>query len=186
VSNLEERLKKLFLLAKAGNDSAYRELLEGIAVLLRAYLTKTMNPRLRSREQVEDLVQEVLISIHRKRDLYQIDRPLLPWIYAIARYRLIDSLRSSARRIECVEWIEKFDALASVEMPVIDDDPELSELLDGLNVRQKQILMLAKVDELSVQEIADQLGMSLSAVKVTIHRALKMLRKKSGNDRYEN
>lgn len=178
MSELEEKFKSLFLKAQAGDEKAYRELLDGFAQLLRAYLMKTMNPRIRSRERVEDLVQDTLIAIHRKRDLFQVDRPLLPWLYAVARYRLIDSLRAEARRPECIEWIEKFDSVVFVEMPKLAEEEDGSELLAGLTDRQKTILTLSKVDQLSVQEIAGKLEMSLSAVKVTIHRALKTIRKK--------
>jgi RNA polymerase sigma-70 factor (ECF subfamily) len=174
----ENKLKALFLLAQQGEQGAYREFLEGTSLLLRGYLLRTMNPRLRSVEQVEDLVQEILLAIHRKRDLYQADRPLLPWIYAIARYRFIDSLRAQARQPECVEWIEKFDAVAFVEIPKLLEEEDGEELMKGLNDRQKEILRLAKVEELSLSEIATRYGMSISAVKVTIHRSLKSIRKR--------
>ena len=180
MSDLESELKHLFLLALQGQMDTYEEWLRRISLLLRNYLTKTMNPRLRSKEQVEDLVQEVLISIHKKRDLYDKKQPLLPWIYAIARYRLIDSLRAEKRRPECVEWIKNFDALFIVEDLPVEEGQEVEALLDGLPARQKEILRLAKVEEFSLNEIAEKMDMSLSAVKVSVHRSLKFIRKRMG------
>ena len=98
----ETQFKRLFLMSRKGDQAAYRLLLEGLGALLKLFLMGTMNPRMRSKEQVEDLVQDVLISIHKKRDLYSDELPFLPWVFAIARYRLIDSLRMEKRRPECV------------------------------------------------------------------------------------
>lgn len=146
--------------------------------MLKSYLLHTMNPRLRSQEQVEDLVQEVLISIHRKKDLFSAELAFLPWVYAIARYRLIDSLRMEKRRPECVEWVEKFDRVASSDMPKLTEEEDGESLMSGLSKAQQEILKLAKVDEMPLSEIAAKKGMSLSAVKVSVHRSLKLLRKK--------
>ena len=178
MSENDQHYRSLFLLAKKGDQASYRLLLEGLSRMLKSYLMKTMTSKLRSIEQVEDLVQEVLMSIHRKRDFYSEDRPFLPWVYAIARYRLIDSLRSESRRPACIEWIEKFDSEVFVEMPKLLEEEDGAELMSGLSTEQRKILILAKVDELPLSEIADQMGMSLSAVKVSIHRSVKSIRKK--------
>jgi len=178
VKELEQRLKQRFLDARSGDAGAYREFLDEVLRLIRRYLYQAMSPKLRSTERVEDLAQEVLFSIHRKRDLYDASKPLLPWIYAVARYRLIDSIRAEARQPDCIEWIEKFDALAVTEIPMMMGEDDGREFLEGLSDRQKEILRLSKVEDVSLQEIADQFEMSISAVKVTIHRALKQIRKK--------
>jgi RNA polymerase sigma-70 factor (ECF subfamily) len=179
MSEREVHFKNLFLVSQTGDQASYRVLLQELSSLLKAYLMKTMNPRLRSKEQVEDLVQEILVSIHRKRDLYSVDRPFLPWVYAIARYRLIDSLRMESRRPECVQWVDKFESLVSSEMPKFPEEEDGMSLMSDLNEREQQILKLAKVDEIPLEQIAKQKGMSLSAVKVSIHRSLKTLRKKA-------
>lgn len=180
MSAKDEDFKNLFLQGIKGDEASYRSFLEGVSTLLKSYLLKTMNPRFRSIEQVEDLVQEVLISIHRKRDLYSNDLPILPWVYAIARYRLIDSLRMESRRPQCTQWIEKFEAQAFLEMPKFLEEEDGHEFLVGLSDQQQEILKLAKVDELSLNEIANIKGMSVSAIKVSIHRSLKTVRKNFG------
>lgn len=184
MSDRESELKHLFLQSLQGDAPSYEEVLRRISVLLRGYLMKTMNPRLRTQEQVEDLVQDVLISIHNKRDLYDVRQPLLPWVYAIARYRLIDSLRAEKRRPECVEWVEAFDVFASVENPplALEEEQAGDALVEGLSSRQKEILRLAKVEGVSLSEIALKMDMSLSAVKVSVHRSLKLVRKRFGKN----
>ena len=129
---------------------------------------------------VGDLVQDVLVSIHRKRELYSEDRPFLPWVYAIARYRLIDSLRAEARRPACIEWLEKFDAEVFVEMPKLLEEEDGAQLMLVLNQRQREILILSKVEELPLDEVALKMGMTVSAVKVSIHRSLKKIRENLG------
>ncbi len=175
---LESELKNLFGLAQKGDQEAYQKFLGRVSSMLRGYLLKTMNPKNRSVEAVEDLVQEVLISIHRKRDLYDFERPLLPWIYAIARHRFIDSFRSDSRQPDCVAWIEEFENLAFLEFPKLVEESNGEWLMDGLNDRQKEILRLAKIEEWSLQDIANRFSMSVTSVKVTIHRSLKNIRKK--------
>ena len=113
----EERLKNLFLRSQQNDQIAYAELLQELSQLLKAYLSKLMSPKMRSKERIEDLVQEILLGFHRKRDLYSVDRPFLPWIYAIAKYRFIDSIRSQAKDPELVEWMEHLDTREYIYEP---------------------------------------------------------------------
>ena len=172
----EDQLKNLFLLAKDNDEQAYKALLTEISGLLRAYLLKLMSPRIRSTERAEDLVQEILITIHRKRDLYSVDRPFLPWIYAIAKYRFIDSLRAESRHPEFEEWTAQQDSRMFLPTAQKADEENTDEILQGLTPQQKAILTMAKVEEVPLKEIAAHFKMSVSAVKVTIHRVLKNLR----------
>ena len=178
MNDKEESFKQMFLSARKGEVSLYRDLLTSLAEMLRNYLMKTMNPRLRSMEQVEDLVQDVLIAIHEKRDLYDENRPFFPWVFAIARYRLIDSLRQDARRPECVEWVEAFEVNAFFEMPKLPEEESGEEWFRGLSQKQKKIVKLAKIEEMPLAEIASLEKMSLSAVKVALHRAIQEMRKR--------
>ena len=176
MNDREEQLKNLFLLAKDNDEQAYKVLLNEISGLLRVYLLKLMSPQIRSKERAEDLVQEILISIHRKRDLYSVDRPFLPWIYAIAKYRFIDSLRAESRSPDFVEWTVQQDSRVFLPAAETTGHESADEILQGLTAQQKAILTMAKVEEVPLKEIAEHFKMSVSAVKVTIHRVLKNLR----------
>lgn len=162
-----------------GDKTAYESLLNKVATLVRGYLFNTMSQATRTDERIEDLVQDVLLAIHRKKHLYRPDMPVLPWLFAIARYRLIDHLRNEKRK-PIVEWDDNFDAPEATPGPThIDHAFEIEELLAHLSPRQKEILLLAKADGVPLAQIAERYQMSLSAVKVTIHRALNKVRSKN-------
>ncbi len=160
-----------------GNQQSYHALLTRVSVMVRGYLMNAMGSKQRTVEKVEDLVQDVLLAIHRKKQLYRTDMPILPWLFAIARYRLIDHVRAEGRRPSLVEWDETLDPVDPNANSVGDDHVfELEELLDCLSPKQKQILVLAKAEGTPLAEIAERFKMSLSAVKVTVHRALEKVR----------
>jgi RNA polymerase sigma-70 factor (ECF subfamily) len=163
--------------ALEGNSSAYEDFLGQTAGVVRSFLTHSLGSRFSSSERIDDVVQEVLISIHRKRDLYKPDMPILPWIRAIAKYRFIDHLRTEKRHPHQVEWDEAVENSLGIEAPSHGTDSG-EELLDGLTDRQKEILRLAKIEEMPLADIAKKQGMSLSAVKVTIHRSVQAIRKR--------
>jgi RNA polymerase sigma-70 factor (ECF subfamily) len=171
----EKELKELMLAALNGDQIAYKKFLEQTCQVLRGFLSNIFSSNQRSKEKVDDLVQETLIAIHRKRDLYSKDMAILPWIHAIARYRMIDQMRADARRPKGVEWDYKVEALTATELQDHSSD-QGDALLEGLTEKQKLIVRLAKVDEVPLAEIALSQKMSLSAVKVCIHRAIHVMR----------
>ncbi len=172
---LDQILRRLFLDGIAGDEDSYRLFLEKVAEILRSFLVSIMSVRQRSEVDVEDLIQDVLFSIHRKRGFYRSEFPLIQWIHAIARYRFFDLLRSKSRRIATVEWVPEFDHLIPAE-PARAEESNMNDLLRCLNEKERTLLQLAKVEELSYAEIAKKSGMTVSAVKVSIHRSLKKLR----------
>src|SRR5665213_1171205 len=99
-SRAEEALKGLFEKALAGDETAYASFLEQAALVLRGFLLRALRADRHAAEKAEDLVQEVLFAIHKKRDLYKPGMPVVPWIRAIAKHRLIDSIRAERRRPE--------------------------------------------------------------------------------------
>jgi RNA polymerase sigma-70 factor, ECF subfamily len=126
----------------------------------------------------------VLLAIHQKRHTYRTDLPILPWIYTIARYRLIDSVRAARRVPISIPWEEELTPTGG------DDEPqdgleklEVERALGSLSPKQREALILSKVEGLPLADVAAKMKMSLSAVKVTIHRAMKTLKKKgSGSE----
>ncbi len=174
---LEKELREWMRLSLEGDRPAYEKLLKKIAEMVRGYLNNALGKSQRTEEKVEDLVQEVLISIHRKKHLYQPTLPILPWLFTIARYRMIDHIRLEQRRPKLTEWEETFDPPAPDRTAPLEEIAfELEERLEPLSDRQKEILIMAKAEGIPLAEIAGKLGMSLASVKVTIHRALKKVR----------
>src|SRR5690348_12958773 len=118
---LEDELRLWMEKSLNGDREIYEKLLKRIASMVRGFLMNNMSKAIRTDERVEDLVQDVLIAIHRKKHLYQSNRPILPWLFAIARYKLIDHLRADARRPSTVEWDESFDPPGSDKAPASEE-----------------------------------------------------------------
>lgn len=179
---LEAKLKASMLQALQGDSNAYEQFLEQVAGMMRAYLTRSM--RKSSPDQIEDLVQDVLLSIHRKKHTFQTEMPIRPWVYAIARYRMIDYFRSEKTKPAFISFEEDFEAasMSMVEKESPTTDMDLETLLAELTEKQRELILLAKVDGVPLAELAQRFNMSLSSVKVTLHRSLKTLRKKSAKE----
>lgn len=158
-----------------GDGAAQTELLRTLAGYLRAYFGR----RIRGAAEVEDLVQETLIGIHFKRQTYDPARPFLHWAYSVARYKLIDHCRRRGARPEVA--IEGAEALfAHDDVEARDASRDLDKLLATLPARQRRLLQDVKITGLSIKEAAAALGMSETAGKVSIHRAMKAMSRRIG------
>lgn len=160
----------------SGDQRAYAELLRETSRLLRPFLAK----RLSFTNEVDDLLQEILISIHKARHTYDGERPYKPWVYAIAKFRLQDYLR--AHYADQLHHAVDYDELEeSLQEPVTETDfsyESISGEVQKLPEKQAAILQLMHQDGYTAKEVADKLGMNESAVKVAAHRAYKILRSK--------
>jgi RNA polymerase sigma factor (sigma-70 family) len=156
--------------AQGGNQQAYRALLHAIEPWLSRYFARRMGPG-----RSDDLVQEAMIAIHRKRHTFDPAQPFGPWMAAIARYKWIDFLRGQTRRAET-----DLPDMLSVE-PSFGDAvlaaSSVEKLLARLRPKQAQAIRLVKVDGLSIEEAAAATGQSESLVKVNIHRGMQQLMK---------
>ncbi len=174
--NEGERLGALMRRSLTGDKAAYAQLLRDAAALLRPFLTR----RLRQESEVDDLLQEILISVHKARHTYDGGRPFTPWLYAIARFRLQDHLRAHyadhLRRAVALSEVERFLADDVTESPL--DYESISGEIDRLPARQAEILRLMHHEGCTAREAAGRLGMNESAVKVAAHRAYKVLRER--------
>ncbi len=156
----------------AGDTAAYSACLHDLARIVRAYLGRRLGS---GAHHVEDLTQEVLIAIHRKRDTYDPEQPLLPWVVAIARYRLIDHYRrQSIRATVPLEDVE--EVLGVAEDTTSDTARDLDHLMAQLPPAQRAAITLVKIEGRSIEETAARTGLSPSNVKVSVHRGLKKLR----------
>ena len=161
--------------ALLGDQRAYGRLLEQLATLLRRNLSSRLKP-----QDKEDVVQDILLSVHKARHTYEPDRPLLPWVMAIARYRLHDHWRGRFRqnehnKIDIQDISENFghDVTEGLEW-----GEDIRRGMESLPTKQRAILQHMYGEDLSVQEVAEKMGMNVSAVKVAAHRAYKLLRRK--------
>lgn len=171
----EPELRALMLAGLAGDAGAHKTLLARLSGSLRAYFKAQFARIGRSAADAEDLVQETLISLHTRRHTYDRSQLLTPWVYAIARYRLIDYLRRTKASVSDVPLEEANELLAEHDAAVVDSSLDLDSLLARLTPKARQAIQYVKIDGLSVREAAARSGMSESAVKVSVHRGLKAL-----------
>jgi RNA polymerase sigma-70 factor, ECF subfamily len=163
----------LMLEAQKGNSKMYTQLLEEISAYLHPYILF----KLGKEDSVSDLVQDVLISLHKARFTFDANYPLKPWLFKIVQSRLIDYYRKSKRNVECKATLEDTECLtisAEAEISQLELN-ELQRALGLLAQDQRDILVAIKIDGKSIKQIAKDKLMSESAVKVAAHRAYKSL-----------
>lgn len=171
-AHTEEGLKALMLLSLDGDEAAYRRLLTALRMLLVGYYSRRMAAA--AKADMEDLVQETLLALHSHRSTYDPARPFTAWFFSIARYKLIDHHRGRGRRrLSEMELREEIESDFSEEALTARMDVE--RLLDGLPPKQQELIRQVKLEGQSVADTANRTGQSESAVKVSIHRALKAL-----------
>ncbi len=165
----EAQYRDWMLAALMGDAGAYRMLLSGLTRHLRAYYARRLDSG-----AAEDAVQETLIAIHARRASYDPALPFTAWVYGIARYKLIDEYRRHKRRAT-VPLEEAGDLFGHDETQEAIARRDVSKLLDKLTPAKRQLVSDIKLEGISVAEAAKRSGMSESAVKVSVHRAIKAL-----------
>jgi len=158
-----------------GDSAAHRKLLYRLSDKLRAYYTTRLARIGRRTSEAEDLVQEALIAIHQRRHTYDVTEPLTPWVYAIARYKLIDYLRQTRALLADVPIDNADELTAQDDHAATESVYDVHRLLDQLPDRMRRVIRHVKLDGLTVAEVATRCGMTESAVKVNVHRGLRAL-----------
>jgi RNA polymerase sigma factor (sigma-70 family) len=172
---------RLMARAQDGDRQAYRMLLEDMTPYLRSIAARCF----KEPNDVEDAVQDVLLTVHAIRNAYDPGRPFGPWLLAIANRRIIDRLRrqtrAKLREIALTAEHETFsDGQANLPPPSGEsllNEAALREAIEKLPPDQRQAIKLLKLDEMSLQEAAQTSGRSIAALKVATHRAVANLRK---------
>lgn len=173
-------LGQLMELAQRGDAGAYVELLKVITPRIRQIVAAQRG--FAGPEEVEDLVQEILLSIHKVRATYDPARPFLPWLQAIVRNRLADGARRYSRTGRREVSIDDDDVTFS-EIEANQDTGEpndvdaLKKAVEALPGAQRQAIELLKLREMSLKEAAAITGSSEASLKVATHRAIASLRK---------
>jgi len=165
--------------AQDGDRHAYRTLLEDMTPYLRALAARCF----KEPGDIEDAIQDVLLTVHAVRHAYDPRRPFGPWLVAIANRRIIDRLRrhmrARSREIELTAEHETFSPHPS-NLGIDEastDEAALHAAIAHLPPDQRQAIRLLKLKEMSLKEAALTSGRSVSALKVATHRAIRSLRK---------
>jgi len=168
---------KLMAQAQDGKREAYRELLEGVTPYLRSLAIRCF----KQPSDLEDVVQDVLLTVHMLRHTYDPARPFGPWLLAIASRRIIDRLRrDTRRRAREVELSVEHETFAVPETNLHEETlgkAALGQAIEQLPPDQRQTITMLKLNEMSLKEAAAASGRSIPALKVATHRAIKSLRR---------
>ncbi len=162
--------------AQTGDGVAYRRLLAGVTPYLRSLAAR----RHRDARDQEDAVQDILLTVHAIRHTYDPTRPFAPWLAAIANRQLVDRLRRQGRRnLRETALTEQHDWIGAEPVEGIDpsDQRALHAALAALPPGQQRALRLLKLEEMSLKEAEAASGLSIATLKVTVHRALKTMRR---------
>ncbi len=166
----EDELRAMMIGGLEGDAGAHGAMLGALVPLLRSFFGRRLYD---GADDVEDLVQETLIAIHTRRATYDRTRPLVAWVYAVARYKMIDHFRRRRMHVptEDIEDIlvtEGYEDACAARM-------DMDKLLGSISPKQAQLIRDTKVDGLSVAEAAEKNSVSEADVKVSVHRGLKAL-----------
>jgi len=165
--------------ANNGDAAAYNRLLTTLAPVLRSVARRGLARAGLPVDDAEDVVQEILLAIHLKRETWDASLPLGPWVRAIARNKLIDAMRRRGRRkfVPIDDFAETLASDTAEPMPV---PGRLDEHLESLPDRQRSVVSSISLDGASIRETASKLNMSEGAVRVALHRGLSALAAKFG------
>ncbi len=173
----EDQLRAWMVDGLDGNASSHEALLRALVPLLRAFYRR----RVGDTDAIEDIVQETLITIHTRRMSYDRHRAFGAWLFAIARYKMVDHFRRTRQTcpIDDVEHLLISPGFEDETGAAIDMD----RLLDDLPDKQSRLIRQTKLEGHSIAETALAEGLGESDVKVSVHRGLKALAARIRGDR---
>ncbi len=163
-------LEQLMVRYQNGDAAAADELVNRLSGKLHVFFSSQMG----SRSQADDMLQEAWLRLHQARHTYRRGEPVLPWIYAIARRVRVDHYR---RRVRVERREIATSGIQYVAQPAPNPGaPSFQELLAPLPESQREVLVLLKVNGLSLEEVARATSSTVGSVKQKVHRAYDRLR----------
>ena len=171
----EPELQRLMSAGLTGDANAHRTLLMLVSGRLRAYFKVRLVRAGYGAIETEDLVQDVLIALHTRRHTYNPSQPFTPWLYGIARYKLLDYFRRARASIADIPIEHAAEIIARDDVQSVESRFDVEKMLGTLPPKMSRAIRYVKLEGLSVSEAAARSGMSSSAIKVSVHRGLKAL-----------
>lgn len=162
--------------AQKGDVEAYRSLLSELVPVIRRIVIRSLP----NSQAADDVVQEVLMSVHKALQTYDPKRPFMPWVQSIIHFRKTDFLRQ--------HYAQNEGGRVSLDDPdtpdyLISERPgetvkDIEDAFAALPAQQQKVVELMKIKGYSAEEVSQKTGMSVSAVKVSVHRALQKLKER--------
>lgn len=164
-------------LAQNGDNKSYEKILRNILPIIKSFIRKFDYKNLLD---VDSIAQESLIAIHKSSHTYNSQRPFTTWALAIAKFKLKDELRKIYRQKKLTQI--SFENVEHFLFEEVDftfkEEPDLDKIIQILKPKQQQIIRYLKIEGNSLQEVANKMNMSVSAVKISAHRSYKILKEK--------
>lgn len=175
------QFRLLMQAAQDGDAKAYEALLKEIAPIARRMVQRKWG--FLQKADIEDIVQDILLSVHLARATYDPARPFSPWLMGICHHRLVDSARRHKRRSTNEVLVDELPEV-SYEDPAIKMEEQFAtvDALQGairqLPSAQQKAVNLLRLQEMSLKEASEASGMTISSLKIAVHRGVKALRGK--------
>ncbi len=167
-------LETLMARYQEGNSKAAADLVHRASPQLHRYFLSQMA----SRRHADDLLQETWLRIHEARHTYRAGEPLMPWLYAIARYTRVDHYRRAGRAEFREQQVEELPDVAGPKPDQGGGVPDLETLLATLPESQREVVAMLKLSGMSLEEVARATSSSVGSVKQKAHRAYQKLRER--------
>ena len=163
--------------ALEGDREAYGQLMKELGSAIEAYVRSRFGSG-GSSDFPEECVQESLLAVHRARHTYDPRRPFRPWLFTIVRHKAIDLLRRQRVR-GAGDSLDAEDGRLPPPAAAADPSHRIDgvTLLGGLEPKYREALVLTKLEGCSIEEAAERAGVSASAMKTRVHRAIRAVRK---------
>lgn len=174
----KDTFRQTLCLLKSGDEKAFREVYD----LFYAPLIRRLGTFLRDDVLVQEVVQETFIQLWVQRDRLDETKELSAWLFTIAKRKAIDVLRRQVKQALAIEEIaHNITHAPSADQRTIrkEEIEQLDRLLALLPEQQRQVLELAKLHELSYDEVADRLNISKNTVRNHLVNAMKVLKYKT-------
>ena len=182
---MPDQTRRLLVGDLGGDDRSRGELLERLRPRLVLWVTTRLSPALRAKVEPEDVVQEILLSVHKSLEGFQgeDDRAFLRWLFTVAENRIRDQAdHFGALKRKTPEPISPHQtgpqtAAVRNEMAI-----KVKDALTRLNENHRQVIQMRRFEELEIAEIAQKMGKSENAVRILYCRAIQALRQELGTD----
>lgn len=177
VNGRENRWRALMLSAQDGDRTVYAELLSELFPFLHRFVIRKWP----NAHDSEDVVQEILVSVHTVRHTYDPRRPFMPWLMTITARRVADAARRRYARGANETTVDVMPETfhgedTKSEQEISDDQEALRKAMAILPDGQREAIELLKIQGLSLDEAAQVTGKSVGSLKVGVHRAIKAMR----------
>jgi len=174
--NLDSEDSRLLVALQADDPTAFETIYNRMASKLLHYV----NSRIQNREQSEEIVQEIFVSLWVRRQEIDIHNSIEAYLYAAAKYQLLNYIRSESVRNKYAEHFALFTSMQSENteelINLTDLKTAIEEHVSQLPPKCQQVFRLSRFTGKSIQEIADEMSISTRTVENYITQALKHLR----------